>query len=205
MGVRAPEFDRPEVGLVVEGDAGATLLLPECVPHHGDGGHRGLGGLELGVDAHDAPVRVGDVALGDRLSLALLLELLARVQDEVEPLGLRRLETLEPAGEDRELAGPPRLVAAAEEVGVVGGDGRDPRLGGGGVADEQVLAERRVAVHEHRSRLELPVGQLHQLLRRHPRDAGAGEVGTEVAAEGEGGHVDLAHQELRRICTRHAW
>ncbi len=76
---------------------------------------------------------------------------------------------------------------------VVGGDGRDPGLGGSGVADEQVLAERRVAVHEHRTRLERLVRHLDQLLAGHPDDAGSREGRGVVAAEGEGGHVDETH------------
>ncbi len=202
--MRAPELDRAGVGLTVERDPGAALRRPERVPHRGDGWHRGLGGLELGVDGDDAPLGVGHVPLVDGLLLVLLLELLARVEDQVEPFSAGRLEPLEPAGQHRQLPLAPRLVAGAQQVAVVGGDRRDPGLGGSGVADEEVLAERRVAVHEHRTRLELAVCQLCQLLAGHPDDTGTGEVGAEVAAEGEGGHVDLAHQGLLRNCTRHA-
>lgn len=192
-GVVLPELDRAGVHLAVERHTRSALRLPERIPHHGDGRHRALGRLELRVDRDDAPLGVGDVSLGDRLLLVLLHELLVRVEDEVEPLGAGRLETLEPAGQDRELAITPRLVAGAQEADVVGGDAGDAGLGGAGVRDEQVLAERRVAVHQHRARFERLVGHLDQLFAGHPGDAGSGEGGCPVTTESEPSDVDVAH------------
>ena len=194
-GVVVPELHRGEVGLAVEGDAAAALLLTQCVAHHGDGGHGVLGGVEAGVDGDDAPLGVGYIALHVRRLVGFLLQCLAVVEDDVEPLRLRRLQPLEPAGQHRQLTLAPRLVAGAQQVCVVGGDGRDGGRGGCGVADEEVLAKRRVAVHQHPARLERRIGDLDELLGGHPNDAGASEVLVgKVAAEGELGHSDgVAH------------
>ncbi len=192
MGV--PELDRLGVGIAVEGDAGTTFRLPERVPHHGDGRHRGLAGVELAVDGDDAPFGARNVALRDRLLLVFLLELLVGVEDEVEPLGARRLETTEPAGEHRQLALAPCLVAGAEEVGVLGGDGGDARLGLAGVLDEEMLAERGVPRNKHSTgEHHLALRQLHQTVGGEPDDAGAGEGWVEVTAEGELGDSDATH------------
>lgn len=110
-GVGRPELDRSAVLSFVELDAGAALLLAERVAHHRDGRHGALGRLQLRVDADDAPLGVGHVALGLGLSFVFLLELFTRVEDDVQVLRAGRIETLEPAGQDGQLGRSPCLVA----------------------------------------------------------------------------------------------
>ncbi len=191
--MRRPELDRAQVLRRVEREAGAALVLAERVAHHREGRHRRLGRLQLAVDADDAPRRLGDVALALGLAGALLHELVVRVEDEVEVGGARRLEALEPAGQHRELAVAARLVAGAEQVRVVGRDAGDA---GAGllrrVLEEEVLAERRVAVDERRALLEGVDRGPDELVGVDADDLGAAERRVEVA-EGEAGDADDLH------------
>ena len=87
---------------------------------------------------------------------ALLDELLAAVQDDVQELRVRDVDLIrgEPPGEDRELGVGPRAVPAPEQMLVLGGDGDGAHLHAGAeeVGDEDVLAEGGVPVHQARAR-----------------------------------------------------
>lgn len=180
--VSRPEHDAFRVRVPIQLDARPALVLAERVPHGGDGRHGRLGGPELRVDRHDAPVSVGHVALGLRLALVLLLELFARVEDEIEEFRTRSLETFEPPPEHGELLRPARLVPGTQQVLVLGRDARHARLGRRVVPEEQVLAERRVAVREHSSLRDRAVRELDELRLRQPENFRSLEAGGEVPA-----------------------
>lgn len=183
----APVLDRAHVRAAVERPAAAALGRAEGVAELGRGVERGLHTQELRVDRDQAPLGVGDVLLLGRLPRLLALEMLAAVEDQVQPLGARRLEALEPAAEDRQLALAAGLVAGLQELHVLGRHLSHARAGRGGlgVADPEVLAGRHVAVLEHRRPvLEPLVGEREELLDRQPSHLGAGEVRVvEVAAQ----------------------
>src|SRR5579859_653906 len=135
-----PELDAAPVGLAVERNAGAALLDPEGIAHHGDGRHRDFlrfGGVEA---ADDAPVG------GYRL--AFLEQLRAAVKDGEQVVRHRRFQALEPAGEHGQLGLAAGFVAAVQQVAIGVGDGNRQAARGSPIAVDVQLAEVGVAV-EH--------------------------------------------------------
>jgi len=138
--VLLPELDGLSVRVAVERLARPALLLAQSIAHVGDGLDRGLDGAQHGVDAEDAPLRVGDIAL-DAVGVASPgIELLTRIEDHLEVRGERSLEALEPAGEHRQLAIATSDVAAAQQVPVIVRDARDARPGMRRVMHEEMAS-----------------------------------------------------------------
>mmetsp|Transcript_38412 Transcript_38412/g.98231 ORF Transcript_38412/g.98231 Transcript_38412/m.98231 type:complete len:367 (+) Transcript_38412:317-1417(+) len=191
------------VRAAVQRHAAAALLLAQRVAHHGDRLHRRLKGLVLSLDGDDAPGRVRQVRVlhGAALPLhsgaVLLDELLTRVEDDVQHLGVRNLHKglREPAREDCELVGPPAGVPAAQEALVLLRDRQAAHLGAHKVGDDDVLAEGRVSIDQRLP--ALLIGFLHpgDELRLVEADARAAVVGVIPLPLGELVQEEgLAHQ-----------
>src|SRR3546814_3154059 len=89
-------------------------------------------------------------------------QLFAVVEDHDQVLRHRRLHTLEPAHQHRQLVRTARLVARAQQVAVVLGDRHREAARRRPVAMHMQLAERRIAI-EHRS--EEHTSELQSLMR----------------------------------------
>merc|ERR1719296_225327 len=81
-----PKLDGLSVVLPHQGDAAASMLNSQRIPHHGDWLHGDLTINALWLNCHDGPRCIATAVLVHRS--ILLPNLLARIQNDIEELGL---------------------------------------------------------------------------------------------------------------------
>ena len=161
-----PEPNALQVLFAFQSYSRTSLLLAQSVAHHGYWVHRGFSRLVFELHRNN-PVLVVDVLIGVLLAegFVLLLDLLLRVEDQVEELGASQLHGRfgEVPPQDRQFLLGSGFVTGLQEVGVLRRDLQRGLETGSEVLDEDVLAEGSVAVGQLR-RLIVLVGDFFELL-----------------------------------------